>query len=265
MIEEEKIERLMYSYDDWNTVAKGKTPNYFFQIEKNGQALHYFGTTHSRDITNPQYGAIREHWQEFLKRGYGTNAVAIVEGGVRTVHESEEVAVEKDQDPGFITFLAAQASVPAFSPEPSREAVCTFVSKKTSEEALDCYYLARIAHAWHGRKEPKPPLERYLIRNAPARFVSEGDEAFSFTEANRIWQKILGRPFDREGIEFLALLINPTKAENPLRDTVRATSTYRNIHIVQEIVRLYKEGKNIFVVYGGAHAILQEPALRELL
>jgi hypothetical protein len=263
----EKIEKLLYSYEDWNTVARGKTPHYYFEIKKDNQSFFYFGANHSRDIHNSQYKKLKLYWKRFLEETKGENAVVLVEGGVRKIYKNEELAVKGDSEAGFITLLASKVGIPTFSPEPDPLDERDYILKKFSEDELNYYYFSRLANAWNMALEPKASFEEYIGRYSERKSKIKNwlDFGFPLKEMKEIHKKIIKNNFDKNNKELFALLINPTKKENPIRQVVIANSTYRNICVVQEVEKLWNKGKNIFIVYGGAHPILQEPALRELL
>lgn len=259
----EDIEPLLYSYNEWKSVYK-KIP-YSFTIEKNGQYLYYFGANHSHDPKNEQFPLLRECWKDFLEKTDGENAVVFVEGGLRKLLEGEETAIKQDSESGFITFLANNAHVPVHCPEPNRTTERSELLKKFSKEEVQYYYFARVAHAWH-RRDLKPDFEEYIGHYLKKDKADSGwqDFDFSFEHMKLIHKKLFGDDFENNE-QFSFRNINPTVENSVINKVARACSTHRNVHIVSEIIKFWKEGKNIFVVFGGSHAIVQEPALRRLL
>ena len=260
-------ESLLYSYYNWSTVAKNKGSGYHFEINKNNQVLFYFGANHSRDKNDPQYEKIRNYWQKFLDKTGGKNSIVIVEGGVRQVHENEELAIKRDSDPGFITFLADKSGISTDSPEPDPSEQRRYLLKSFSEDEIDYYYFACLVNQWLRYQEPKPLFEKYMERYAQQKeeITNWAHHGFPLESMKRIHKKLFNSDFDENDKEFFGLIINPTKKDNPLQKVVVANSTHRNVHMVREIEKLWEKGKSIFIVYGSAHAILQEPALRKLL
>lgn len=263
IMEEKDIESLLYSYDEWKAVYK-KMP-YSFTIKKNAQYLYYFGANHSHDPKNEEFPALREFWKEFLEKAGNKNGVVFVEGGLRKLVESEETAIKRDSESGFITFLANRARVPVHCPEPNPTGERINLLKKFSKEEVQYYYFARVAHAWH-RRDPKPNFEEYTSHYLEQDKVDSKWEDFDFSleHMKLIHKKLFGTDFENNE-QFSFQNINPTVENSVINKVARACSIYRNVHIVTEILKFWKEGKNIFVVFGGAHAVLQEPALRKLL
>jgi hypothetical protein len=262
-MEETDIEPLLYSYEDWKTVYK-KIP-YCFKIEKNRQYTYYFGANHSHDPKNEQFPILKEFWGDFVEKINDRKSVVFIEGGLRKRIESEDTAIKEDSEAGLVTFLAHTAGIPAYCPEPDATKERESLLKKFSKEEIQYYYFARVAHAWH-RRNPKPDFEEYIGHYLKQDEADSKWEDFDFSMGNMkmIHKTLFGVDFENDE-KFSFQNINPATENSVINKVARACSTYRNVHIVSEILKFWKEGKSVFVVFGGAHAILQEPALRELL
>ena len=57
-------------------------------------------------------------------------------------------------------------------------------------------------------------------------------------------------------------MFDPTRSDTFLNEIARGSSTIRNCHMVPLVVEAARGGKRVFVVVGGSHVIVQEPALR---
>jgi hypothetical protein len=77
---------------------------------------------------------------------------------------------------------------------------------------------------------------------------------------------LFDKAFSLQDKDFFYHITNPVSADYSIINTVcRKASILRDLHIIDYINKLIKNGKNIFIVYGGTHAIMQEPAMRTLL
>lgn len=248
----QEICRLLYTYDDEEYKERAWTPNYSFEIKGTNRFLYYFGANHSRNSDDPQYDRLRKYWADFLEKTKGINAVVFIEGGIRNVRDNEKNSIQLDSEAGFITLLSDKAGIARYCPEPLPEDIKRYVLSTFSEDELNYYYFARTVSQWNRIPEPRPPFEHYV-------------QGFSIEELKRLHSKITSTEFNENDRELFDLLSNPTKLNNPLYKLIRAFGVYRNAYIVQEIEKTWKEGKSMFIVYGGSHAILQERALRTLL
>lgn len=262
----EQIKALMHSYADWQTVGNKKQP-YHIELQKGNQYFYYFGANHSRDPQNFQYPELKKYWQEFLEKTHSTNIIVLVEGGIRKVRENENEAIQKDSEAGLITFLATQAGVHSDSPEPSRNEERNELTKQFTKEEVQYYYFARVAHQWDGLPNPRPSFEEYMGRFLGRDKLGSNWPDFDFSMENmkQIHKTIFDTALDENNKEFFYSIINPTSEKSVINKVARACSTIRNIYTILKIEEFWRQHKNIFVVFGMAHLILQEPALRELL
>ena len=76
----------------------------------------------------------------------------------------------------------------------------------------------------------------------------------------QLHDKFHNHKFDKENYDCFYNDSNPINSE-----VSAASSGYRNTYIVKEILMLWNNGRNIFIVYGSGHAITLEPALKILL
>ena len=86
-------------------------------------------------------------------------------------------------------------------------------------------------------------------------------EILDLTASN--YKRIIGKKFNKD--ESQNHLINPNKTETIINKLSTAHSDLRELNIVSEIEKYWKEEKSIFVVLGSGHLIIQKPALKNIL
>jgi hypothetical protein len=64
---------------------------------------------------------------------------------------------------------------------------------------------------------------------------------------------------------FFEEVSNPILTTSSINLVLREMSLVRDRYIVKQINKYWQEGKNIFIVYGASHAVMQEPAIRYML
>jgi len=264
-----EIESLLHSYADWETIGNKPRP-YCFEIEKDGQYLYYFGANHSRDIKDEQYQKLEEYWQSFKDKTKNHTKIVLVEGGVRKLWPDEKTAVIKDSEAGYITYLAAKDNIHIESPEPERDAERQFLLQKYSKDQIQYYYFVRIVPVWHRLPKESQTLDEFIKGYAKslsngARGEDWNEYDFSFENMKKIHYELFSTIFDENDKDFLRSLGNPTNEKTVINKVARDSSRFRDVYIVSKICDLWAEHKNIFVVFGLAHPIFQEPALRKLL
>lgn len=262
------IENLLLSSDEmaekYKELGKDYEYPYVFKISKNGQTLYFLGSHH---LLNPedkqvdkQFESIRSYWEEFLEKTDRKDCVVLVEGWDSFVEKSESRA-KKRTEAGFTNFLASKEDIKAFTPEPSRLQVARKLLKKFSKDEVMYSYFAAFATQWH-RMKNKPGFEEYMdasMRDCKRQLEMKGYD-ISLENFTRLHDETHDHTFDKNNRGCFYNDHNPTT-----NDVSREEGLLRDLHMVPEIKRLWDEGKNIFIVYGSGHAIVQEPALKKLL
>ncbi len=243
---------------------------YFYKITNGKQALYYIGANHSYDPNNFQYDKIRNYWKEFLKETGRKNSIVLVEGGKRQTPKpekdfGEDDAIKEGGEADFITYLAFKEGIETESPEPDDEFELKELNKNFSLEEILYHRFVRTADQWNRLSEPKPDFWEYVERfiNRDKKSAGRAD----FATPKELFIKLHNEhhpdhPFNEYDQKCFHNDSNPSIEENKVAS---ASSIIRNVHITKEIVKLWQEGKNIFVVYGSGHAIVQEKALQKLL
>lgn len=170
--------------------------------------------------------------------------------------------IVKNGDAGFASYLAAKEEILIVSPEPDETEEVERLLREFSKEEIEYYYFARVGAQWNNLKE-KPVFEEYI-----AKFLNEDrdklgwkDFDFSLKHMIKIHDEKTGHVFDEEKCERCL-----RDSSNPFYSPVsRGSSVIRDENIVREIKKYWDLGDSLFVVYGSAHAIVCERALKELL
>lgn len=257
--------------DRYNELSKnGFDGPYFYKITNGKQALFYIGANHSHDPKNYQYDKIRDYWNEFLKETDRKNSIVLVEGGKRRIPEPEKDfgendAIKEGGEADFIAYLAFKACIETESPEPDDEFMLKELNKTFSLGEILYYSFVRTADQWNRLPEPRPDFWEYVEK-----YIKHDKEAIGRPNFDTPKELFIGLHnkhhsncgFSEYDQECFHNDSNPSIPENKV---ACASSFIRNMHITNEILRLWKEGKNIFVVYGSGHAIVQEKALKQLL
>lgn len=262
-----KILSLMHSPEDWQTVGNKPRP-YCFEIDNRDQSLYYFGANHSRDIEDEQYPKLEQYWKQFLGKTGGKDCVVFVEGGIRKMWTDKEVAVQNDSEAGFITILAHEFGTSVECPEPNSEVEREYLLEKYNKDQIQYYYFARLIPVWHKGREPREVFEEFIKRYQRVNTSSDAswsDYDFSLQNMKEVHRSLFDTSFDEKDVDFFKSIVNPMTEKSIINKVARECTMFRNVHIVTKIEEYWKEGKSIFVVFGHSHAVMQEPALRQLL
>src|SRR3990167_3558914 len=243
------------TYGEYETI-KHDSP-YAYQLSKNSQHLFYFGANHSCDPNNKQYPLLESFWTEFLKKTKGKNCIVLVEGSKRPVKNTKEEAITvAGAEGGFITFLAHQNNICTECPEPDKQHL--FDHESLNQFSNDAIEYMDFAHCVQ-------QFNRYKRVNLGLKFENYYQEYNQFNDLERmkkVHQDLFNTQFNPYDEKFIYEITNPVIQKTVINKLCRQVSIIRDNYIIEYINNLLREGKNIFIVYGCTHAVMQEPAIR---
>jgi len=252
------------SYDEYLS-QKHQFP-YFFSIKKPNQILYYFGEIHSVDPDDQQYVTMRKLFEEFSANS-NPKKIVMVEGGVPSFIKDINLAVSQHSAPGFMVVLAADKSIPVISPEPNRAYELKELQKEFPRQEIQYYYFIRSVLQWNRYSEPKPDFKTYVEERLKS---SKNEGVWDVAETSldymkKVHETLFQEPFDEYNQQFFAKNASPVRLLGKINEVARRSSEIRDKYIADQIVKYFQEGYSVFVVYGGTHAVVQEPYLKELL
>ena len=253
---------MTYTYEKY--LQKDQPLPYVFEVKNGEKKLVYFGAKHFYDPEDEQVEEVSRAWEDFLKRTAGQDALVLVEGGTRDVAINEVTAIERDGEAGLISYLAAQAGVSVESPEPPKSYEIDELLKSFKKEEILYYYFARAVAQWH-RTDKSVDWESYIRQILSDEARGLGYQSDFLGVISEIHHRIFSAKLDVNDEDHFNQAEDPTVITSVSSEVARATSILRDQYILGEVEKKWKEGKSLFVVYGGTHAVMQEPALRALL
>jgi hypothetical protein len=231
----------------------GPSP-FTFESEKDGQVLFYFGANHSNDPENHQYPVLQKYWEEFLERTEGKERLVLVEGSLRLVAPSEKEAIEKSSEGGWVTYFAHRESVPVACPDISTDDFAKMMPELDKEQ----WVLTSFLRWFDSSKKNLGEICEILKRKEYAKGVEVTPD-----NLKTLYKHYIGKDFNEN--ESQNYLVDPNRDGAITNKLAREHSDLREVKIVEEIERYWKEGKSIFIAFGSGHLIIQRPALEMLL
>ncbi len=248
---------------------------YIFELTRNGKKITYFGSDHVSDPNNTLFAQIRSTLEK------AAPDLVLVEG-VEKLRErresfhvwlsemSESETIEQGGEPLFAVRLALEKGIECNSPEPSDEFVHEqLIAKGYTPDEIFAYELFRVLPQYYRRgngdsfrEYAQPFLDRFK------RSTEWRGYDYSYENALRIGEAIVGHPVDVESDEMVSEYVDPIPradiTETALNRVGRVTSHIRDCFAVEDIARELHTHDNIFIIFGHSHAVMHEPALRKL-
>ncbi len=239
---------------------------YTFSLSDQNHYVYYFGANHSLNPDDQQYPVLEAFWQEFLNKTRGRNCVVLVEGSLRPLKHCKEEAILGGAEGTYITLLAEREKIDILCPEPQQTWLTKELLKEFPEEEVAYAFFAQDVF-WHLKAEK---IRRNFNKDlAIKEDISELQKYFGTTYTlellKDIHQKIFSKSFDDSLHEDIFYRItNPVEEETIINKVISRKSMLRDTAIVNCIEDLIGQNKNIFVVYGCTHAIMQEAAIKTI-
>ena len=248
--------------------------SYVFELESEDKKLVYFGSKHTNDPGDPLFEKIEEKFKE-------TNPEIVYVEGISRVHDEKELMrdelkkmttedAKKYGENFFALKLTADAeqNIDFESPEPDFSSELQFLqSGDFSNKDIFTYYMYRDIDQYQRQHKVKDSEEciKYLASYFK-RFrqsSSWNEEELNFLENELVSE--LNVSDEKHYSEQVDPIPWKGQRQTVINEISRASSNFRDRYIFERIAEGLKKYNKIFVVYGSAHAVKQEPALRGLL
>lgn len=238
-----------------------------FVIETPRQRLFYYGSKHSTDPKHPQFSDIKRDWADWMQKTVDHPRLAVVEGGgLPPPYKNEAEAIQSGAEPGYMSYLASLDHIEVISPEPTRKNMDRQLLKHFDKDEIQFQYFACVAWqylALYPKEKFRDYLQWYL--DCCQRESGWKNYDFSLDHMDDICLRLTGKPIDKHNSSTWNELINPYNQKSPLIKVARMDLDLRDAHIVKELVKEFRRGRSLFVVFSYNHAYRQEPALKKLL
>lgn len=236
---------------------------YKFSLTKKDQCLFYFGANHSCNPKDKQYPQLEKFWNKFIKQTKGKNCIVLVEGRVRKLFKNKEEAIIKGGcEGGFITLLAHQYNINTACPEPHENLMIQQLSKcfskdlisytKIAQTILQAIRISKVDKKFNFVDYLKPTIKYYLGNNK------------TIDDLKILHKTLFNTTFNLKDEKFFYKITNPVIQDTIINQVCRKNSIFRDLNIIKEIEKHICDKKNIFIVFGATHAIMQEKAIRNI-
>ena len=232
---------------------------YLIKATLNNQTMTFFGCRHSNDVDDGQNEAIEKEWRLFMKNK-NNHKIAFCEGGLRPLEVDRSSAIKKYSEPGLLKWLAQRDNITIISPEPNNTMEIDYLlSQKFKIEEIMTYYFGRQMYQWFMRDYKNNPNWQYYAESrisSYAKVDSLYGSNLTLQNVLKMYQSVVGTSFKETDEKRLHEISAPTS-----NAVAAASGLYRDISLYFAIEEAWKNGSDIFSLYGSGHAIILEKAL----
>lgn len=252
-----------------------ETP-YSLSLKSGDKELFYFGSPHIRDPKNIVFSEIKTAFDkadpdlivvEGMNTGIDKNIINEKAGKA-----SAEEAIDSAGEAGYVLKLGLEKGIEWLSPEPrDKDLYSHLLDQGFSKDEIFTRAVLLVLPQYN-RQINKQEFKEYS-KSFIEQFTTETNwEGFdySYERAIQLAELILGKPINFSDEEQASDYIDPTpwpakkEKQTVLNRIGEASSTFRDENIVKDIAEALKQYNRLFIVYGASHAVMQEPALKEL-
>ena len=243
--------------------GKHATP-YIYELLTGNQALFYFGVRHSRKPNDPQWSQLADAWEKFLATS-GDKRIIMFEGGkIPTWEGARDESISKFGESGALLFQAQNSGAEFSWPDPTMSQEADHLHSLFGASQVAYFFFARSAGAWL-RSGTMGTFEEVLAKAAAATTTRIPGTPTDVSAYKAMHEKVFGHPLEPARQDVLIRASAPVYHDSIINDIARADSRFRNERVVTEVESFWKKGYSIFMLFGAAHAVIQEPALRALV
>lgn len=243
---------------------EGHPSPYTFEVHDGNKAIFYFGVRHSRDPHDPQWKILEEYWERFVTQSAGER-VALFEGrgGYSLDALSKEEVITKFGEAGLLAMWCTAHDIPYQSADLPQEEEFLKLKELFDKDLVTYFIFARSAGAWlrGGAMGSYDEVIGKAVRSTAERIPGASDSLAFYAAMHK---KIFERELSQNERETLIRAAAPIYYDSVLNDISRASGHLRNAHIALEIEKQWLTGKSVFVLFGSAHAVIQERAVKTL-
>lgn len=244
--------------------AEGHSTPYIFEVFGNHRSIVYFGVRHSRDSHDSQWSILKEYWTNFLKDNAGEKVVLLEgPGGFSLDSFSEEEVIARFGEVGLLAMWARAQNVSYIFADLSMKDEFLQLKGLFEEDLVWYFVFARSAGAWL-RGESFGSFQEVIEKAVHATALRIPNASDSLEFYSSLHKKIFDRELSDRERDILIRAAAPIYNDSVLNDIARASGRVRNEHIVLQIEKYWREEKSIFVLFGSAHAVIQEKAVKSL-
>lgn len=234
------------------TNSGGHVRPYIYRLKNDKGEVYVLGIDHTTDPRDRQIDSIEEAWNEFRPD------VLLVEGRLGFLFGGLQDPVRNYGEGGKAVSLAKRDGVEFYTWEPQKQDEVKMMLKKFPAKQVAMFYSLRpyLSNFRFGKPEdPEASLQSYIESRTD--YDGLRGEISSVAEIDSIWTADFPQEKDwRDSTDEYGWPIGY------LSEIAAYSNELRNIHMINAILDLVEDGKNVFITMGSSHAFRIEEALK---
>lgn len=228
---------------------------YRVEVTGSGRCLVVIGVCHSTIPDDPMFEAIEEAFE-----GLGPG-LALHEGTPPAVEAEREVAIRRHGESGLVRHLAARSRIPTASLDIPLPVEARWLRDRLPAELTLAFLVVRQLASFN-RKTARMDFEGYFRDFFELIAPGLGLDSLGWKEADAACQQVFGGIPEARRVD--AVWTDPMREELPTQRVARLSNRHRDLHMLRALRQAAERFPRVFATVGVTHAVMLEPALREL-
>ncbi len=271
----ERIKDLILTAEEYKetpfAAGRGKR-TYVYEVENGEKKIVYFGAWHTNDPEDQLFDEIKAKFDEiqpdivFIEGWWSINGRKDQVREALSKRNIEDIKTEGE--PSFVLKLAVDAGIDFESPEPiTPDEIIYLVEQGFSKRDIFFFYVYRDISQYqrqneNGTNEGCAEYLKPFIKNI------RSSSGWSEEELDSFEKEVLAE-LDVNDHEKYHRQVDPIPwddaPQTKINEITKASGVCRDRYMVERVVEAMKTHNKLFVVFGTAHAVMQEPAVREVM
>ncbi len=263
-------------FREWSSETQSREqfePPYVSSFNRNGYTLDFIASDHSTGLDSATFRTIRDtfkkvHAKIVIIEGFPFNAGVspkfITDMSLKCLKDKFSVCME----PLYASYLARQDEVPFIGAEPNEEFILQGITKQGySAEDLLGYYIVRMIPQWQQEGKFQKNKIKKLIEKEILDTKKQIPVSKDYNEADfEAWfRKATGQKFSTNTIRNSTIAPATDNKATTINKLAALTGRLRDEHIIKVIHQSLRDYKNVLIVYGAGHLVMQRPAIEKMM
>lgn len=245
------------SYEDYS--KQGIELPYVLDIKNGTKRLVYYGARHSFDPADSMFIDIEKRFYEldpdlvFNEGGDGWPEIA-----------DRDSTIILTGDPGFTRYLGRKSKAVVKSIEPPDSAEYAYLLSKFNKNDVVLMYACRQIDQFRQQEgvtdSTFTAYMEFFLNQMRDNGMPLNDNEVRMDHVKAHYQALLKSPLNWK--TFDPTIYYPTHSQTLLNEIMRESTYFRDRYIISQLQQAFKRSDKIFIVMGGSHLVIEEPALK---
>ncbi len=245
--------------------------SYVYTIEVAGKAVLFFGASHTNDPEDEQFADLKDYFDKFkpdIVLVEGKSGIEQKANKIQQTLKVSDISYTKTKGEGtYALKLAVDQNVDFGSPEPNFLDEISMQEERYARKDIFSYYIYRMIDQYLRTKSTYSVTECKEYLQPQVDWFTLGCK-WPSDEVEKYFEDII-QSLDLTNPLLYKEAVTPVpftgKSWSIINEISNTSSQYRDIYLLRELNKILDNYNRVMVVYGSAHAVRLESALKSMM